>query len=76
MKKILVCGASGFIGLNLVKFFKNKNLSFIFPSQKSKLTYFVTKRVLVDTDKTLKISYFGSIEMLSDSINVDLTYPI
>ena len=25
MKKILVCGGSGFIGLNLVKFFKNKN---------------------------------------------------
>jgi nucleoside-diphosphate-sugar epimerase len=29
MKKILVCGGSGFIGLNVVKFFKNKNYKII-----------------------------------------------
>ena len=40
------------------KFFINTFLSFIYPSQKSRLTHFVTKRVLVDTDKTLIISYF------------------
>ena len=41
MKKILVCGASGFIGLNLVKFFKNKNYKVIatYKTKRPKNTY-------------------------------------
>ena len=58
------------------KVFKNIFLSFIYPSQKSKLTHFVTKRVLVDTDKTLIILYFWPFWRLSDPSDVGLTYPI
>ena len=41
MKKILVCGGSGFIGLNLVKFFKNTNYKIIatYKTKKPKKTY-------------------------------------
>ena len=57
-------------------FFKNKLLPFIYPSQKSRLTHFVTKRVLVYTDKTLIILYFWPFWRLSDPSDVGLTYPI
>ena len=60
----------------LKRFFLNKILSFIYTSQKSRLTHFVTKRVLVDTDKTLIISYFWPFWRLSDPSDVGLTYPI
>ena len=41
MKKILVCGGSGFIGLNLVKFFSNKNykVTATYKERKPKETY-------------------------------------
>ena len=44
MKKILVCGGSGFIGLNLVKFFKNKNckVSATYKTKRPKNTYGAT----------------------------------
>ena len=44
MKKILVCGGSGFIGLNVVKFFKNRNYSVVatYKTKKPKNTYNAT----------------------------------
>ena len=41
MKKILVCGGSGFIGLNIVKFFNNKNYKVIatYKTKRPKNTY-------------------------------------
>ena len=41
MKKILVCGGSGFIGFNLVKFFKSTNYTIIatYKTKKPKKTY-------------------------------------
>ena len=44
MKKILVCGGSGFIGLNVVKFFKNKNYKIVatYKTKRPKKRYGVT----------------------------------
>ena len=65
---------------NLCKLFSNfkkhKKYCFIYPSQKYQQTYPVTKRVPVDTEKTLIISHFGSIGRLSDHTRVPKGVPL